>query len=222
MLVREVKKKTDRKVMVLLEDGLSFALYRREADQFGIREGADLPAEIIDRIIDDLLVKRSRLRCMNLLKASDRTTGQLKETLKRDGYPEGVIRQALEYVASFHYTDDTRYAQNYVRLMSGKKSRRQIAYELGKKGVDRDTIRAVLSDAYEDAPAREEEAIWALARKRGLDPEKADRAELERFCRYLTGKGFDFSTIRSALPDSSVGCASAQTVHGLWERGRES
>ena len=206
MLVKEVRKINDRKRKVLFEDGFSFVLYSAEIHRFQIRSGEDVPEEVIRQICEEILKKRSRLRCLNLLKTSDRTVQQLTGRLRLDGYPEEVIRCALDYVASFHYTDDRRYAQNYVRMMSARKSRRQIETELIGKGVDHEVVRAALCEA--DAEAGEDgglerTAILALARKRGYDPGKADRDETARFYRYLMGKGFGYESVRSAFSSVS-------------------
>ncbi len=205
MLVREVRKKTDKKMQILLEDGTDFVLYAGEVRRFGIRSGEELSDETYQQILEEILTKRSRLRCMNLLKTSDRTVGQLRDTLIRDGYPEAIIDQALNYVASYHYTDDARYAQNYIRQMSGRKSRKQIEFELMKKGVDRDTVRAALSVEPEDGSAEDPDvpAILNLARKRRFDPDTADKAESEKFIRYLLSKGFSFSSIRMAFSSAN-------------------
>lgn len=201
MQVREVRRITDRKSRILFEDGSSFVLYNAEVRRYGICEQEELPAETIRRIREDILVKRSRLRCLNLLKRSDRTVEQLRLRLLRDGYPDDIAAQALEYAASFHYTDDRRYAGNYIRQMSGRKSRKQITYDLIGKGVDRETVRAALLDAglTEQESEAETEAILRLARKRGFEPQTAGREETARFFRYLTGKGFDYELIRSVL-----------------------
>ncbi len=201
MLIQEVAKKTDKKVRILLEDGTSFILYASEARKYGIREEEDLSDETIREIMDEVLTRRSRLRCMNLLKSSDRTVDQLRSTLVRDGYPEEIIDQALNYVASYHYTDDVRYARNFIRQMSGKRSRKQIEFDLMKRGVDRDTVRAALSEADEESPEEDPDipAILAFARKRGFHPGTADQAQSEKMVRYLLGKGFSFSSIRSAF-----------------------
>ena len=206
MLVTEVRKITDRKYRIRLEDGVSFVLYAAEVRKYRIRQQEDLAEETIRQIMEEVLKKRACLRCLNLLKTSDRTVQQLTGRLRLDGYPEEVIRCALDYVASFHYTDDRRYAQNYVRMMSARKSRRQIETELIGKGVDHEVVRAALCEA--DAEAEEEgglekEAILALARKRGYDPGKADRDETARFYRYLMGKGFGYESVRSAFSSVS-------------------
>ena len=197
MLVTDVKKITDRRNRICLEDGTSFVLYAAETRKLRIREQEDLPEEALRRIMEEILKKRACLRCMNLLMSRDRTVQQLRHRLMMDGYPEEIITGALEYVASYHYTDDSRFAQNYIRQMSGRKSRKQIEFELLKKGVDRDTVRTAFLE--EEDPNREEEAVLALARRRGYDPDTADEKESARFYRYLMGKGFGYEVIRRAL-----------------------
>ncbi len=203
MLVQETAKKTDKKMRILLEDGLSFVLYTSEVRKLGIRQGEDLSDDKIHEIMDEILTKRSRLRCMNLLKTSDRTVEQLRSTLSRDGYPEEIISGALSYVASYHYTDDARYARNYLCQMTGRKSRKQIEYELLKKGVDRETVRAALEESAEESCGEDPDvpAILKIAKKRGYDPETADLAASEKIIRYLMGKGFSYSSIRAAFSE---------------------
>ena len=199
MLVREVRKISNRKAKVLFEDGSSFVLYHGEIREYGIREQEDLPEETARLIREEILKKRSRLRCMNLLKTSDHTVRELRQRLSLDEYPEDIIEQALEYVASFHYTDDGRYARNYIRQMSSKKSFRQIECELLRKGVDRETVRAAFSEQEEQCADMEAETVRSIVRKRGFDADTADLQERAKLQRYLLGRGFGYEVIRDVL-----------------------
>ena len=136
MIAAEILRVTDRKRKIVLEDDRSFVLYAGELRKYHIREGEEIPEEVLEEIHDDVLVRRAKLRCMNLLKTSDRTVRQLRDRLRHDGYPEEIAEKALDYVASYHYTDDERYAENYIRQQSGRKSRKVILLELEKRGVD--------------------------------------------------------------------------------------
>jgi regulatory protein len=175
-------------------------LYLGEIRKLQIHAQEDLPDASVRLIYDEILKKRSRLRCMNLLKTSDRTVGQLESRLRLDGYPEETIEQALSYVSSFHYTDDMRYAQNYIRQMAGRKSVRQIEYDLQNKGVDRDTVRTALEECEELNEEAQREAVLSQARKRGYEPEHSGKDETVKLIRSLRAKGFGMDIIRSALP----------------------
>ena len=54
----------------------------------------------------DVLLKRAKLRCMNLLKSRDYTEYQLRMKLRQGVYPEDIIDAAVAYVASYGYVND--------------------------------------------------------------------------------------------------------------------
>ena len=78
MIAAEILRVTDRKRKIVLEDDRSFVLYAGELRKYHIREGEEIPEEVLEEIHDDVLVKRAKLRCMNLLKTSDRTTSGMQ------------------------------------------------------------------------------------------------------------------------------------------------
>lgn len=207
MIAAEILRVTDRKRKIVLEDGNSFVLYAGELKKYHIREGEEIPEEVLAEIHDDVLVRRAKLRCMNLLKTSDRTVRQLRDRLRHDGYPEEIAEKALEYVASYHYTDDRRYAENFIRQQSGRKSRKVIILELEKRGVDSDVIReaysAVGQENQEGDPFLGEsadlEAIRKLVQKRGYDAAHASWEEQQKLTGCLMRKGFEAADIRRVL-----------------------
>ena len=205
MRVTRLQKITDRRYKVYLEDGMSFPLYSGEVRKYHIDEGEEIADGILREILDEVLTRRAKLRCLNLLKSMDRTEGQLRSRLSQDGYPDWITDRAIEYASSYHYIDDSRYAQNYVRQMSGRRSRRQIESDLMNKGLDREQVRSAFEElAKESMPGEESEdpditAIKALALKRGFEPGTADRDSCEKFIRYLLRKGFGYSSIRQAF-----------------------
>ena len=180
MRVTRLQKITDRRYKVFLEDGMSFPLYSGEVRKYHIAEGEEIADGILREILDEVLTRRAKLRCLNLLKSMDRTEGQLRSRLSQDGYPDWITDRAIEYASSYHYIDDSRYAQNYVRQMSGRRSRRQIESDLMNKGLDREQVRSAFEElAKESMPGGESEdpditAIKALALKRGFEPGRGD------------------------------------------------
>ena len=103
---------------------------------------------------------------------------------------------AIDYVNSFHYVDDGRYACKYIEAMSSRKSRRQIEQELYQKGVDKELIQ----EAFEvtgEVPEEEQIARWM--EKRHYDPESADLKEKQKMYAFLARKGFGSENIQRAL-----------------------
>ena len=66
-----VKPLDSKRSLVFINDELAFALYNRELRNFHIEEGSLLSSLSFEEITEKLLVKRAKLRAMNLLKNRD-------------------------------------------------------------------------------------------------------------------------------------------------------
>ena len=140
MKVTQIEEVSKSRVRIYVEDEFAFVLYKGELRSFHIREGEEIEQECYEEILTKLLPKRAKLRAMNLLKTREYTVKQLQDKLKMGGYPENVIEEALAYVASFHYTDDLRYAVSFIEGHSDNRSRRRIEQDLLRRGIDRSTL----------------------------------------------------------------------------------
>ena len=185
---------------VTVDGECTFVLYQKEITAYRIREGGEIPEETFAGIMRELLPRRAKLRCLNLLKSRGYTEKQLAEKLRAGKYPETVIEEALSYVCSFGYIDDAAYARSYVEDQIEKKSVRRIAEELQRKGVDRGLIEEALLFVQErDGGQDEEGMIRRLLEKKHFDPETADFAEKRRIQAFLMRKGFTADGIRRAM-----------------------
>ena len=151
----------------------------------------------------DLSEKGAKLRALKILTDRDKTEKELRDKLSRDGYDEGVIDSAVEYVRDYGYIDDARYAENYASYRMNDKSRIQLAVELRRRGVDEGVIDSVFDRLYEGFD--ESEQIIRLIEKKlkGTYPDCLKEIHDEKQCaalyRSLQGKGYPFETIRRLL-----------------------
>ena len=135
---------------------------------------------------------RAKKRALYLLERMDRTEYQLREKLRASEYPEDVIEEAIEYVKSFHYIDDERYAENFTRYKKGNMSRQQIKQKLISKGVSKDIITNALEEEYD---MDESIHIRNLLEKKHFSYETSDEGEFRRIYNYLLRRGFRSSDI---------------------------
>lgn len=196
MKVKSIVPITKKRYQVVTEEQLAFVLYKGELSRYRIWEGGELTEDAYREIVDGVLKKRAKLRAMHLLTAQNRTEAQLREKLMKDGYPREVVDCALDYVKSYHYVDDERYADSYMQSMLGKKSRKIIFLELERRGVSAEIIERVMEQT-EDMP--EEEMIDALVRKRAGEPHKMDDKEFRRVYGYLMRRGYQSGEILDVL-----------------------
>ena len=124
----------------------------------------------------------------------DRTRAQLIDKLKEGGYPLYAIEEAIAYIESFHYIDDIRYAQNYISSGIKTKSRKQLSFELERRGVDSQIIKQEL----ENIEVLEEDILKEQIKKKyGQLDLTIEKNKLKVF-RYFCNKGFSYEKVRVA------------------------
>ena len=130
---------------------------------------------------------RAKKRALYILERMDRTEHELREKLQKSDYPDDVIEEVIAYVKSFHYLDDERYAENYIRYKKDKMSRQQIKQKLMAKGLSKDIISNAMEEEYD---ADESEQIRNLLVKKHFSSETADDGEFRRVYNFLLRRGF--------------------------------
>lgn len=199
MTVTKIEPLTKIKFKVYLDGSFAFVLYKGELSRFGIAAGEEIPEETVETIRRDIVFKRAKLRAMHLLEDMDRTEAGLREKLRQGLYPEDAAEEAVRYVKSFGYLDDSRYAENFVRSRKDRKSRREIQAALLRKGISADRIEAALEACYSEEENGEEETVRKLLEKKKFSPEDPDEAQIRKIYAYLARKGFRYDTIRQVI-----------------------
>ena len=180
-----------------LDNGEIWVMYSSELRGCALEEGAELTQAQYEQIRHDIVGKRAKKRAMHLLEKSDRTEQELRKKLLESEYPPDLAEEAITYVKSYHYVDDERYADCYVRLHGSTKSRGKLLAELQQKGVDREMAGKVL-EAYKEE-RDEPQMIRELMQKRHYDPQTASLQEQRRMYGYLARRGFQSSDIYKAI-----------------------
>ncbi len=200
MTVTDIEEISKAKSKIYIDGEAAFALYRQEIRNLQIVKGSELPDEVFHHIMDELLVKRAKLRCMNLLKSRDYTRHQLEVKLRQGFYPETVIAAAIAYVEEYGYVDDLRYASSYIGYAGASKSKKQIENELIKRGVSScDIAEAYAAYSAENISACEEELIEKFLTKKHYDRNAATADERRKIIAFLYRKGFSLDKIYKAV-----------------------
>lgn len=200
MKVTQIEEFTKSRVRITVDEEITFVLYKSEQHKFHIRPDEEIEETDLHTILEELLPKRARLRAMNLLKNREYTVRQLHDKLRQGGYPESAIQDALDYVGSFRYTDDLRYAVNFIRNHQGDRSRRRIEQDLTRRGIDRSLLEKAWDEWGEEGGCQNEQAmIQALLAKKGFDSQTADPKARQKMSAFLMRKGFSGEQVRRAV-----------------------
>lgn len=195
MIISSLEQGRGQKVYVHLEDGSRFLLYNSDIRRYHLKEGEEVSKELLEQIMEETIYRRARQKALAVLKRADKSESELRRKLRQSEYPEEIIERTIEYVYSYHYLDDERYAGNYIRYKSSAKSQRQIVNELRNRGVKKEDILS----AMEDNPTDDSEAIRYAVQKKTKDVDTLSYEQKQKIAAYLYRKGFKEEDIRREL-----------------------
>jgi len=200
MHVKQLTKCGKSRNLVKLESGLSFPLYSSEVEKYDAWEGCDLSDESLSEIMTRILPSRCIKRAMNLLQKKSFAEGELARKLSDGGYPEEVALKAIEYVKSFGYIDDVRYASDYIRYHSSQgRGKNRIRLDLRAKGISDESFEKAWDENTELGliPGPEEE-IRKLLEKKHFDPDM-ERSDKDKIAAFIMRRGFSAEDIFRAM-----------------------
>lgn len=147
--------------------------------------------------MDEEELLRAKKKAMSLLNYNDRTEWELMDRLSSAGFSEEAVNGAMEYVKSFHYIDDERYAMRFASIYCKSRSQKRIWQDLTKRHVPEEYI----SIALESVEGGENEALEKETRKmlKGRDMEELSYEEKQKIAAKLYRKGFGTGSIRRYL-----------------------
>ena len=129
----------------------------------------------------------------------DRTEAQLREKLLQAGFSPELAEEAIAYVKSFGYIDDSRFVRNYIEYRSSQKSRRQLEQELQfRKGVSPELIQKVYGEL---EPADEKMIIRRFLEKKKFAGDAAEEKVRRQLLAGLLRKGFRLGDVLSVMKE---------------------
>ncbi|MBC8561245.1 regulatory protein RecX [Jutongia huaianensis] len=142
---------------------------------------------------DELL--EAKKKAMSLLKYMDRTEWQLRDKLAAKGFSEEAVEGAVDYVKSFHYLDDYRYAVHFVELHYEQRSRQRMRQDLYQRHVPEEYIDLALESICENDDIALQEAL----RKITKGETEYSYEEKQKIAGKLYRKGFRLGDIKRVL-----------------------
>ena len=142
---------------------------------------------------DELL--EAKKKAMSLLKYMDRTEWLLRDKLAAKGFSEEAVEGAVDYVKSFHYLDDYRYAVHFVELHYEQRSRQRMRQDLYQRHVPEEYLDLALESICENDDVALQEAL----RKITKGETEYSYEEKQKIAGKLYRKGFRLGDIKRVL-----------------------
>ena len=200
-IVTKIEEYDKKRCKIYIDEEFAFLLYKGELSEYEIIQGKNISENIYVKIVGEVLSKRAKKRCLNLLEKKNYTEYKLREKLKEGLYPSEIEEEAIAYVKSFHYIDDYRYACDYIFYHKDTEAKKKIEEKLRLKGIEQDILHQAFSDSYDEEEEIQIELAQALKllQKKRYDRENMDWKEKQKIQAYLLRKGIRNSVIKSAM-----------------------
>jgi regulatory protein len=152
-------------------------------------------------------IDRARERTMNravkLLAAKPRSIAELRERLLEKGWTnDSIVETVIDKLKEYGYLDDTQFARDVAlsKLRRKPQGKRRLQLSMSQKKLDRETVDAAVSSAFEKMPEDEliDIAIEKRTRIKGL-PKTLE--EKKKLVDHLLRQGFEYDLIRDKISD---------------------
>lgn len=197
MVVTKIEPVTKTKYKIFVDEQFAFVLYKGELSRYHLKENEELTEDLFHKIKREVILKRAKLRAMHLLNDMARTESGLREKLRQGLYTEDMIEEAVRYVKSFGYVDDSKYAKNFIESKKESKSKKEIYALLCTKGISREEIDLAFEECYDTQSERD--AIAEILRKKRFESWSGDDEKIRKIYGYLARKGFQYEDIRQVV-----------------------
>lgn len=200
MYITRIEAGRGNRYHVFGNDEFLFSLYGRELKHYHIIEGTEVSDSVIDSVLEKVILKRAKERALYLLERRPLSVSMLRERLRSNDYPETIIEQVISILEEYHYLDDKEYIRIYVNFYTNKKSRRQIIYDLLRKGVSKD----IIDEYFENSEYSELECFECQFKRYTSGKNLTDNKVRQKVFRYFYGKGFSVSFIEKSLREQEI------------------
>jgi len=194
-----LQKRNHQRVSVFLDGEYAFGLARIVAAWLEV--GQELSDEKIAQLRAEDAREVAYQRALRTIQYRPRSESEVRQLLRRYATPEETADEIIERLKQSGLIDDAGFAQTWVenRTDLRPRSRRALAYELSRRGVDAEVIEQSISGIDDDAMAYQ--AAQRPARKY-KDLEWNDFRQ--KMYRFLAQRGFNYE-------------ASAQAIARVWQ-----
>lgn len=197
MIIQNIIELPNGRRRIITDETDPFCLYKGELAKLNIGIGDELDMSDYEKIMNEILPKRAKLRGLNLLAKRPYTEYQLRKKYEDGGYPNKVIDEAVEYIKGLRLIDDYEYCRTYLTYKSGSRSKRRLYNDLQQKGVANDVIDRAYNNLAENGDLTDEyTVIEKLLVKKHYNSEEASFEERQKMMSFLYGKGFSMEAIR--------------------------
>ena len=165
-------------------------------------EGAQETAPLAVR--EEKELKRAKNVAYRYLTIRPRSRAEVEKKLRDREYPPTIVTAVVDHLLRLGYLNDEEFARQWAarRVRTRGFGRRRIEQELRVRGIDRDAIRTVLNELFQESlelDVARKEADKKLKTLSRFEPEVRKR----RLAGFLERRGFPSEIIRAIVRNAT-------------------
>ena len=135
---------------------------------------------------------------LNIIGFKDRTEKEIREKLTQKGYDENTIEDETEFLKSYGFINDSRYAERFTRdaVNLKKWGKARVKTELLRKGIDREIIGNTIEDIFSEL---DDDRLLSEMQKRFKSSDFSNIKERTRIFNFYLRRGFSPDEIKGAM-----------------------
>lgn len=204
ILITSFVKKYQKKIVgvVDLDNGEKLQLEPDTIMQFQLQTGADLDEKKLHEIRLADQKRKSLQKALQLISIRPRSTGELRERFKKEGFFEETIESSLNYLIDNGYLNDEVFAERFAKSKIQKKDMGEAAlrFELHKKGLSKQIIENVIRRIVAETPPLDM-AIRAAKKKLRTIRTTETIKKRQKIYQFLTQRGFSAEVIHRVIAE---------------------
>lgn len=196
----EVQKKNKRRCSVFINEEFAFGIEMDAIITYDLKKGNEYTQEEYQDLLKGLQYENAKSAALRYVGYSPRTVKQTTDKLHTLEFDEMIIYKTIDFLKSYNYLDDKKYAKSFIdsRIKQKRHGQYKIAHDLMQRGISRD-ISDPLLEGYED---EQYEGALYLYERRSKGRDITDHKEKARITRYLQGRGYSFDIIRAVMEEN--------------------
>ncbi len=189
----EVQKRNKERVNVYIDNVYAFAAFSELVYKENLRINCEVDEEKLLSIAKKENLAKCKETALKIIERSYKTEKEMQKRLMEKGFDSDSINIVISFLKEYNFINDNNYTKMYVKDKMASQGKQKIKYSLIRKGISSDIIDNVIEEIRVDD---EKEVAFELAKKKykSLLRSEKDRYKLwNKLCRYLVGRGYDYS-----------------------------
>lgn len=192
--------KNKKRVNIHLDGKFGFGLDLENFVRLNLKVEQELTDVEIAEIVKEAEYKKTVDKLLNFASLRPRSEREIKDWLRRKKVHESIHKKLFNKLKKFELLDDEKFAKWWIKQRQDfkAKSKRELVFELRKKGISNDLIKNVIDESKIDETENAKKNLSKRAYKwQRLEKEEGRKKMFE----YLARKGFRYDVIRKVVND---------------------